>query len=296
MLLLCRTTGLPRCTAVQSKTCQGMLAVPIHSGYNCNAVMCMLSFSSCTIINRSTRNYDIPSSNAPTDSDKAALRVITALIVTAMPHIVSHVLQELDSQDPVHKQFWDAMMVIAEVELQEALKQDELDWARLRGEPIPAKYTIKEAGLHESVDSDVQMMLAGRCCWAVVTQACLLRNPHLCTAGIASMCSASKFRWLETPILCSFSRLFIGSFGHVFVRSFIHAPMQCWYHAGTPNTVKQQHAGQLMQAGRAGFASLLCTSDNQVCERLRVLCNAWAVHEPDKLTSWQVQIVSVCIH
>lgn len=52
-------------------------------------------------------------------------------------------------------------MVIAEVELQEAVKQDELDWARLRGEPIPAKYTIKEAGLHEAIDSDVQMMLAG---------------------------------------------------------------------------------------------------------------------------------------
>ena len=55
------------------------------------------------------------------------------------------------------------MMVIAEVELQEAVKQDELDWARLRGEPIPAKYAIKEAGLHEAVDSDVQMMLAGWC-------------------------------------------------------------------------------------------------------------------------------------
>ena len=107
------------------------------------------------------------------------LCVNTALTVTAMPHIVSYVVQELDSQDPVHKQFWDAMMVIAEVELQEALKQDELDWARLRGEPVPAKYTIKEAGLHESVDSDVQMMLAGRCFCDVVTQAFLLRNQHL---------------------------------------------------------------------------------------------------------------------
>ena len=61
----------------------------------------------------------------------------------------------------MHKEFWDALMVIAEVELQEAVKQDELDWARLRGEPIPAKYAVKEAGLHEAVDSDVQMMLAG---------------------------------------------------------------------------------------------------------------------------------------
>lgn len=58
------------------------------------------------------------------------------------------------------------MMVIAEVELQEAMKQDELDWARLRGEPIPAKYAVKEAGLHTAVDSDVQMMLAGTACCA----------------------------------------------------------------------------------------------------------------------------------
>ena len=70
-------------------------------------------------------------------------------------------VQELDGQDPMHKEFWEALTVIAEVELQEAVKQDELDWARLRGEPIPAKYTVKEAGLHEAVDSDVQMMLAG---------------------------------------------------------------------------------------------------------------------------------------
>ena len=74
---------------------------------------------------------------------------------------LSRVLQELDGQDPVHKEFWEALMVIAEVELQEAVKQDELDWARLRGEPKPAKYAIKESGLHEAVDSDVQMMLAG---------------------------------------------------------------------------------------------------------------------------------------
>ncbi|DBA94110.1 hypothetical protein WJX77_004695 [Trebouxia sp. C0004] len=91
-------------------------------------------------------------------------KVFTGLSLQEVQELHAAILsmQELDSQDPVHKQFWDAMMVIAEVELQEALKQDELDWARLRGEPVPAKYTIKEAGLHESVDSDVQMMLAGK--------------------------------------------------------------------------------------------------------------------------------------
>ena len=87
----------------------------------------------------------------PAPHDVAALLCMNALCY----------VQELDSQDPMHKEFWDALMVIAEVELQEAVKQDELDWARLRGESIPAKYTVKEAGLHEAVDSDVQMMLAG---------------------------------------------------------------------------------------------------------------------------------------
>ena len=79
----------------------------------------------------------------------------------------------------MHKEFWDALMVIAEVELQEAVKQDELDWARLRGEPIPAKYTVKEAGLHEAVDADVQMMLAGGTSWPCLTPPacveCMLR-------------------------------------------------------------------------------------------------------------------------
>jgi hypothetical protein len=32
---------------------------------------------------------------------------------------------------------------------------------RLRGDPIPAKYTVREPGWHESIDTEVHVMLAG---------------------------------------------------------------------------------------------------------------------------------------
>lgn len=34
----------------------------------------------------------------------------------------------------------------------------------MRGEPIPAKYRVREAGWHESIDAEVAAMLAGGCC------------------------------------------------------------------------------------------------------------------------------------
>lgn len=38
---------------------------------------------------------------------------------------------------------------------------------RLRGEPVPAKYAVREAGWHESIDTEVQVMLAGEAAVAV---------------------------------------------------------------------------------------------------------------------------------
>lgn len=67
----------------------------------------------------------------------------------------------MDTHQPTHVEFWEALRVIGDLELEEAVKQDELDWARLRGEPIPEKYNVREAGLHGAIDSDVQGMLAG---------------------------------------------------------------------------------------------------------------------------------------
>ncbi len=61
----------------------------------------------------------------------------------------------------MHKEFWDALAAVAEVEYVEALHTEEADRARMRGEPEPEHRG--EAGVHTAVDTDIQMLLAGAC-------------------------------------------------------------------------------------------------------------------------------------
>ncbi|EIE19628.1 hypothetical protein COCSUDRAFT_67727 [Coccomyxa subellipsoidea C-169] len=68
--------------------------------------------------------------------------------------------QALDSKDGVHKEFWDALGEVAEVEYLEAKHTEEADRARMRGEPEPEHRG--EVGLHAAVDNDIQMLLAGK--------------------------------------------------------------------------------------------------------------------------------------
>ena len=63
--------------------------------------------------------------------------------------------------DAERRDFWQALMTVCERELQEAVKQDHIDRARLRGEPVPEQYLQREQGLHSHLDKDVQGMLAG---------------------------------------------------------------------------------------------------------------------------------------
>ena len=63
--------------------------------------------------------------------------------------------------DAERRDFWQALMTVCERELQEAVKQDHIDRARLRGEPVPEQYLQREQGLHSQLDQDVQGMLAG---------------------------------------------------------------------------------------------------------------------------------------
>ncbi|KAK9806113.1 hypothetical protein WJX72_002023 [[Myrmecia] bisecta] len=69
---------------------------------------------------------------------------------------------ELDVHNTEHVEFWKAIDTVCTAELQEAIRQDEIDRARMRGEPPPAKYLKRETGVHGSVHADVQMMLAGK--------------------------------------------------------------------------------------------------------------------------------------
>jgi len=70
-------------------------------------------------------------------------------------------LQSLDYKNPERKDFWDALMVVAEAEVKEASKQDEIDRARLRGTREPDQDAQEDTGVQSAVDIDVQIFLAG---------------------------------------------------------------------------------------------------------------------------------------
>ncbi|CAK0785772.1 hypothetical protein CVIRNUC_008983 [Coccomyxa viridis] len=70
--------------------------------------------------------------------------------------------QSLDYRNPERKDFWDALMVVADAELKEARKQDEVDRARLRGMREPDQDAREDTGVQAAVDIDVQIFLTGK--------------------------------------------------------------------------------------------------------------------------------------
>ena len=70
-------------------------------------------------------------------------------------------MQALDSEDPQHSAWWDALSVVGAAELAVATAQDEADRARLRGEAPPPLQSTRAAGLHSAIDDDVHAMLGG---------------------------------------------------------------------------------------------------------------------------------------
>ena len=71
-------------------------------------------------------------------------------------------MQSLDYKNAERKEFWDALMVVAEAELKEARKQDEVDRARLRGMREPDQDAREDRGVQAAVDMDVQIFLTGQ--------------------------------------------------------------------------------------------------------------------------------------
>lgn len=70
-------------------------------------------------------------------------------------------MQSLDYKNTERKEFWDALMVVAEAELKEARKQDEVDRARLRGMREPDQDAREDRSVQAAVDTDVQIFLTG---------------------------------------------------------------------------------------------------------------------------------------
>lgn len=69
--------------------------------------------------------------------------------------------QDLDVHETEHVEFWGAMRIVADHELGEARRQEEIDRARVRGEALAPHLVSREAGWHASIDADVSVMLAG---------------------------------------------------------------------------------------------------------------------------------------
>ncbi|CAI5501530.1 unnamed protein product [Closterium sp. Naga37s-1] len=67
---------------------------------------------------------------------------------------------EFDRNNPMHQEFWKAMMVVCNHEIAETTRRDIIDRARVRGEEPPADVLEEERGLHSAVGADVAETLA----------------------------------------------------------------------------------------------------------------------------------------
>lgn len=69
---------------------------------------------------------------------------------------------ELDARNASHSPFWKALSKVAAARLTDMTREEEIDRAKVKGLPPPKKYTVREAGWHESLDADVALMFSGK--------------------------------------------------------------------------------------------------------------------------------------
>ncbi|KAL9266908.1 Splicing factor Cactin-like protein [Drosera capensis] len=69
---------------------------------------------------------------------------------------------DLDRATPTHVEYWEALLVVCDWELNEVRRKDALDRARVRGEQPPAALLAEERGLHSSIETDVRNYLDGK--------------------------------------------------------------------------------------------------------------------------------------
>ena len=73
--------------------------------------------------------------------------------------------RDLARHEAQHVEFWDIMATLAEHELAEARRREEIDWARVWGDALPPHLQRRKAGWHTSINADVSSMLAGAHSW-----------------------------------------------------------------------------------------------------------------------------------
>ena len=70
--------------------------------------------------------------------------------------------QQLDTEQEWRRDFWAALRVVAEQELQDCRQQEAVDRARIRGEAPPPQAAAGAGRLHRDVGAEVASMLAGK--------------------------------------------------------------------------------------------------------------------------------------
>jgi len=63
--------------------------------------------------------------------------------------------RDLARHEAQHVEFWDIMATLAEHELAEARRWEEIDWARVWGDAPPPHLQRRKAGWHTSINADV---------------------------------------------------------------------------------------------------------------------------------------------
>ncbi len=100
-------------------------------------------------------------------------------------------VQALDRKDPAHVEYWAALATLAQHELAEAQKRDELDCLHLQGVRVSEEAVRREAGLHPAVERDIEGMLTGGLRGLVLEM--------LGATRCAVMCCQCKVAWTLLP-------------------------------------------------------------------------------------------------
>jgi len=95
--------------------------------------------------------------------------IFQGLTLSALRETVGDIntMKEMDIYDPLHIEFWECLSIVAQAELMEAIRQDDIDRNKMRrssstGVTTYHHHHVKEAGWHDTIEEDVVKMFSGK--------------------------------------------------------------------------------------------------------------------------------------